>query len=147
MVEKIENSEYGAFVNINNDLGYFIEKNQDCNSLLKMSYGYARRFAVAGMYLQNIVKIEHYEYVMKVFRGFQQLTDGSVKFQEKAFDQAVELIQSYTEVFDRDAIKFVIFSVENGVDSSGLGNEINQFGKIAFVVNSLKHTIKKPNYP
>jgi hypothetical protein len=138
LVKKIENSEHGVFININNDLGCFIENNIECDPLLKMAYGYARRFAMAGLYLQKLAESEDYNHVVNMFKGLQQLTDGSVKFQEKAVDQAVELIQSYSNLFDRKSIKFLVFSVENGVDRSILGEGIQPVEKIAFVVNGMK---------
>ena len=142
LVEKIENSGQGAFLDINNDLGLFIEKNSDCDNLIKMSYAYARRAAVAGMVLQGIVKQEDYDYVYQVFLGIQHATDTStigeqmVDFQDKAVEQSIELIASYTSLFDKKAI----LSLTNAVHGGGINNQLREsethnIETIAAVVN------------
>ena len=114
LVEKIEDNGYGAFLDINNDLGRFVEKNPDCSKMLKMSYGYARRAAVAGMVLQGIMKQADYDYVYKVFNAIQVSTEHTVEFQEEAAKQAYELISSYTNLFKKDGLMLITSLVHQG---------------------------------
>ena len=144
LVEKIENSGQGAFLDINNDLGLFIEKNSDCDSLIKMSYAYARRAAVAGMVLQGIVKQEDYNYVYQVFLGMQQATDTSttgeqmVDFQDKAVEQSIELIASYTSLFDKKAILSLTNAVHGGrINTQLREGETHNIETIAAIVNDV----------
>ncbi len=137
-VQPTENSEHGAFVNINNDLARFIESNEGCDDLIKMSYAYARRFAVAGMCLQGLVKVDLYNHVLSVFKSLQLTTDPDIEFQENAFSQAVDLVESYTSLFDKNAIKYMIHAVENDVDGSTFGEGEHDINVLALTVNHMK---------
>jgi len=113
-VEKIENSEYGVFVNIMNDLGKYIEKiGENDSQMSKMAYAYARRMAAAGLCAQGIWGQEEFNYTNTVFQSFQQSTaynmnqleyQDTIKFQEEAAEQATELIQSYDSRFDKKTL-------------------------------------------
>ena len=146
VVEKIENSGYGAFCDINNDLGLFIGKNfEGIDPMLHMSYAYARRAAAAGMVLQGIAKQIDYDYVYKIFLAVQYSADTSttreqtVEFQNKATEQSVELINSYTSLFDNEAITFIVGVVQNGNANSYFNNlsegETYDLETIATIVN------------
>ena len=147
VVEKIENSGHGAFCDINNDLGLFIGKNfEGIDPMLHMSYAYARRAATAGMVLQGIAKQIDYDYVYKIFLSVQNSADTSttreqtVEFQNKATEQSVELINSYTSLFDNEAITFIVGVVQNGNANSYFNNlsegETYDLETIATIVNN-----------
>lgn len=95
-VKKIDDSDIGVFANVMNDLGSYVDKvgNNDTN-IRKMAYAYARRIAAAGLCAQGVWGQEEYDYTLTLFHSFQQTTEHSVEFQEKAAAQAAEYIQSY----------------------------------------------------
>ena len=113
VVKKINNSG-NAFTDINNDLGTYIDENGDCDPLIKMAYGYARRLAVAGLCLQHIVDKELYDYVYQIFKSLQLSTGQTVEFQKDAAEQARELIFSYTDLFNKDVLNAMVVMVEDG---------------------------------
>jgi TPR repeat protein len=142
LVEKKENSEHGPFVNINNDLASFIEINEDCSDLIKMAYGYARRYAAAGMYAQGIIDNSSYNHVYSMFQGLQLKTrdgDGDSKeFQIKAARQAIEYMISYSKELDVQIIQFTLHIVENGLDSPLSRGETYDFNQVIAVLKELK---------
>ena len=72
-VNKKENSIYGVFVNITNDLSDFSDEvGLNGDPLILMAYAYARRSAAAGMFLQGLISIDDYNYVCDLFVRFQQ---------------------------------------------------------------------------
>ncbi len=100
-VEKLDKQE-SIFINIMNDLEKYIEKSgMKSTNIHKMAYAYARRSAAAGLCIQGIWGEEEYIYTCNIFLNFQQITEHSIEFQEKAADQAVELFQSYDSRFTR----------------------------------------------
>ena len=150
VVEKIENSGYGAFFDINNDLGLFIGKNfEGIDPMLHMSYAYARRAATAGMVLQGIAKQIDYDYVYKIFLAVQNSADTSttreqtVEFQKKASGQAVELIASYTSLFDKETLKFIVGAVESGKAFTPPEGETIDIETLATIVNTATQKMKE----
>lgn len=95
-VEKIDDSNFGVFTNIMNDLGSYVDKvgNNDTN-MRKMGYAYARKMAAAGLCAQGIWGQEEFDYTCTLFKSFQLSTEHTVEFQENAAAQAIELIKSY----------------------------------------------------
>lgn len=138
LVKKAENSQYGIFAEINNDLGDFINNNENCSPELKMSYAYARRFAVAGLYLQGLVEKELYDHVKTIFVGIQNSTGQSIDFQESACNQAVDLVKSYTNLFSENDIRYIVFLVENGIDKSGIGEELIPVEKLSYIIKKMQ---------
>ncbi len=111
-VEKIDDSDYGVFVNVMNDLGSYVDKvgNNDTN-MRKMAYAYARRAAAAGLCAQGIWGQEEFDYIYTFFQSLQQNTanemqqskyEDTIKFQEEAAAQAIELIESYDTRLTKD---------------------------------------------
>ena len=142
VVEKIEDNGHGAFLDINNDLGRFVEKYPDCNDMHKMAYGYARRTAVAGMVLQGIMKQADYDYVYKVFTAIQQTTVHTVEFQEEAAKQAYELIASYTSLFNKEALMMIGSVVHQGNPLTPPEGETLDIEMLAKIIANIK---KKSN--
>lgn len=118
VVEKKYNQPEGILAEINNDLGAFITNNL-INSvdyedkLLVMAYGYARRLVAAGLFLQGVFNREGYNQAKKVFQSLQVKTGHTVKFQEDAFAQALEYIQSYDNRVTREFASLIIGIAEN----------------------------------
>lgn len=135
LVKKAENTGY-VFIDVNNDLGTFIEENEDCDPLIKMAYGYARRYAVAAMYVQGFVKKELYDHVYEVFKGLQLMTGHTVEFQESAAEQAFCLISSYTDLFDKESLRFILSIVHGGEARTPANGEIIDTETLASIVNN-----------
>ncbi len=84
-VEKIDDNDYGVFVNIMNDLGSYVERvGSKEDKLRQMAYAYARRMAAAGLCAQGIWGQEEFDYTYNLFKTFQLSTGQTVEFQEKA---------------------------------------------------------------
>ena len=121
-VEKIDNSEDEVFIKIMNDLGTHIEQvGMNESNMRKMGYAYARRLAAAGLCAQGIWSQEEYDYTMTIFHSFQQMTEQSVEFQEKAGAQAMEYIQSYDSRLDKRLLMGLV-----AVASDDASNAINK---------------------
>lgn len=95
IVPKQTKSGY-VFWDINDDLGKSCEEIMQSTPAVKMAYAYARRAAVAGMYLQGIVTKEVYDHVAVVFKSLQLQTGQTVEFQRQAFLDSIEYMQTYS---------------------------------------------------
>ncbi|MDP5290866.1 hypothetical protein Q9290_00945 [Oceanimonas sp. CHS3-5] len=117
LVEKTDESEYGEFVRINNDLGRLVEKNENLPNDVVMAYGYARRFAVAGMFCQGIVDSDLVVHVTNIFRSLQMSTDQTKEFQNNAAKDALELINDYFYdiTLSLEEVGAICHSVESGI--------------------------------
>ncbi len=136
-VEKIDDNDYGVFVNIMNDLGSYVERvGSKEDKLRQMAYAYARRMAAAGLCAQGIWGQEEFDYTYNLFKTFQLSTGQTVEFQEKASEQAIELIESYDSRLTQE-IQAVITSMIMQ-DASRAKN----IGKI-FSVDELLDIIRK----
>ena len=118
VVEKKYNQPEGILASINNDLNAFMTtsllNSEDYeDKLLVMAYGYARRFAAAGLFLQGVFNRDGYKQAKLVFQGLQLKTGHTVKFQEDAFAQALEYIQSYDNRINREFISLIVGTAEN----------------------------------
>jgi len=81
--------------NINDDLGTAADDIARSTPQIKMAYGYARRTAAAAMHLQGLVTRDVYIHVCGIFRALQQQTGHSVEFQEEAWADSIEFMQTY----------------------------------------------------
>ena len=84
-----------VFWNISDDLGHSCKEIMSSTSLVKMSYGYARRSAAAALYVQGLVDKASYEHVVAMFKALQSQTGQTVEFQEAAAADASEFLRSY----------------------------------------------------
>ncbi len=117
LVVKKYDLEEGIFANINNDLNDAISENTDI--LLKMAYGYARRVASAGLFLQGVFNRENYDHAVNIFKSLQLQTGQSIEFQEEAYSQAIELLQRYDNRFNKVFNSQIISTIElNQVESA-----------------------------
>ncbi|WP_445772059.1 hypothetical protein [Rheinheimera sp.] len=97
------------FININNDLGNAVENGADTwPPLMLMAYAYARRAAVAALYIQGVVEEELYDHVKTFFKGMQIKTGHTVEFQENAFDAAIDYMKIYSPVITKLSIRKII---------------------------------------
>jgi hypothetical protein len=83
---------------INGDLGAASNEIGTSSKKIIMAYGYARRIAVAALYIQGHFKKEDYDHVHSVFKSLQYHTDPSVEFQEQAFADAIAFMQTYHHI-------------------------------------------------
>ena len=129
VVRKKHNLEYGVFANVNNDLNDSIRP--DHNVMILMAYGYARRTAAAGLYLQGVFNRKNYMQASNTFRSLQLQTGQSIEFQEEAALQAVELLLSYSTRLTRNMINKITMAVElDQVQSAYDGNMYFDFEKV-----------------
>lgn len=96
------------FIDINNDLGDAAEEIMANTANIKMAYGYARRTAVAALYIQGIVDKDLYDHVLTVFKSLQIQTEHTVEFQEQAFSESMEFIKSYNPLISTFLAKKII---------------------------------------
>ncbi len=140
VVDKITNSPYGEFANIVYDLGLYNEKVGTSDDPLRlMAYAYARRSATAYLHFQRIMDEVGFSHVVQVFRGFQQITGQSIEFQEEAFEQSEELINSYISPLEKELLQKIRMIMISGkfvskrrfipfrFDRPGLDWQINNF--------------------
>jgi len=121
LIDLVEKKHYrfeSILAEINDDLNNFINEdllqsqNYD-DKLILMAYGYARRFAAAGLFLQGIFTHDEYQHSKDIFYALQSKTGQTVKFQEDAFAQSLEYIQSYDKRISRDFTSKVVIQAEN----------------------------------
>ncbi|GAC30399.1 hypothetical protein [Brumicola pallidula] len=115
-VQKVDQSEYGQFVQINNDLGKFVEDKPELPPEVMMAYGYARRFAVAGMFAQGVVDSGLVNHVKLIFKSLQQSTGLTKEFQNNAAQESLDLINSYFDGIELNLMDLgkLCHSVESG---------------------------------
>jgi len=118
LIKKKHHRFEGVLAEINNDLNDGISEdllqsqNYD-DKLILMAYGYARRFASAGLFLQGVFTKDDHQQSIDIFYALQSKTGQTVKFQEDAFAQALEYIQSYDKRITRDFTSKVTMQAEN----------------------------------
>lgn len=113
-VVKVDDGTHGEFVSIMHDLEAYIEKVGSNDTVIRrMAYAYARRAAATGLCAQGIWGQEEFDYTNKIFQVYQQnislelkqyTYEATVIFQEKAWTQARELIQSYDSRIDKEIL-------------------------------------------
>lgn len=129
-VQKIDQSDGGVFVNIYNDLGVYIERvGLDEDNLKRMASAYARRAAGAGLCAQGIWGAEELSYVLTIFHASQQTTGQSIEFQAEAYEQAIELIQSYDAKLNKEVMSSIVHLMESSENPS----QVQESGRILTV--------------
>lgn len=94
VVKKVSDTGY-IFWNINDDLGDAAEQIMRSSLEVKMAYGYARRTAVAALYMQGLVNRDVFDHVSGIFTALQQQTGHTVEFQEMAYAESTKFMQGY----------------------------------------------------
>lgn len=94
VVKKVSRTDY-VFWNINDDLGHSAEQIMKSSAQVKMAYGYARRAAIAALYLQGLVTRDVLDHVSGIFIALQQQTGHTVEFQENAGAESITFMQGY----------------------------------------------------
>lgn len=112
VVKKISDTGY-AFVDINNDLGEAAEEIMSSSPMVQMAYGYARRTAVAALYVQGLVNKETYDHVISIFKSLQIQTGHTIEFQESAFAGAAEYMIGYHHLITSFMAKMIVSVSEN----------------------------------
>lgn len=120
VIKKINNLEEGVFANINNDLNDSLKEEHDI--MIKMAYAYARRVVVAALYLQGVFNKEAYNHAKNIFLSLQVSTGQSVEFQESAYTQALEFLQSYDYRFNKIFNSEILTVIETNLVESAYDN-------------------------
>jgi hypothetical protein len=118
IVKKKYNQPEGILAEINNDLNDSIgndllDSDNYEDKLLVMAYAYARRCAAAGLFLQGVFSREEYKHAKQIFQYLQVQTGHTIKFQEDAFSQALEYIQSYDNRITREFASSIVVVAES----------------------------------
>jgi len=123
LVEKRSDLALGGFLDMNNDLGSWVEENKDAAPGLFMPYLYARRVAAAGMFAQGIIESEDFLYVENLFFTFMVQVGNKIshpeqiKFQEDSFDSALALMEKYVFGISRESARSLIDAAKAGVST------------------------------
>jgi hypothetical protein len=96
------------FWDINDDLGKAAEPIMKSSVEVQMAYGYARRSAVAAMYLQGIAPRDAFEHVVAVFKSLQGRTGQTVDFQRRAFHDSIDFMQTYSPLITSLFVKTLV---------------------------------------
>ncbi|MCK0509574.1 hypothetical protein [Aromatoleum buckelii] len=135
VVPKQTKSGY-LFWDINDDLGKSCEEIMQSTPEVQMAYGYARRAAVAGMYLQGIVKREIYDHVFAVFKSLQLQTGQTVDFQKQAFLDSIDYMQTYSPFITSFFVKTMVPMVQEYEGSSCRVGDANFFKAVLDLAHS-----------
>jgi hypothetical protein len=120
-VKKKSCTGLGGFVDLNNDLGYMVEKLQINDPGIYMPYFYARRGAAAGMFAQGAFDKQAFDRVDSLFFIFMaqigtKLTrDEQINFQEESLDSALELESKYYAGINRKSTSLLIGAAKKGI--------------------------------
>lgn len=112
IVKKTNDTGY-VFVDINNDLGEAAEEIMNSSPMIQMAYGYARRTAVAALYIQGLVNQDTYNHVISIFKSLQIKTGHTVEFQESAFAEAAEYMLAYHHLITTFMAKMIVSVAES----------------------------------
>lgn len=89
------------FGNIINDLGASVEIIMQHSKLIQMTYAYARRSAATVLYIQGVIDLNAYDHNLAFFKSMQLTTGHTVEFQEQAFSDSVDYLQTYSLAITR----------------------------------------------
>ena len=117
LVKKETKTDF-LFNNIMGDLGIAAEKIMSNTPLIQMSYAYARRDSAAAMHAQGLYHKDDYDYVISMFKIFQQKTGSTVEFQELAAAESLEFMKNYSHIVSGLLIKKII-QIANFYDVPG----------------------------
>lgn len=112
IVKKTNHTGY-VFADINNDLGEVSDEIMNSSLMVQMAYGYARRTAVAALYIQGLVNEDTYNHVVSIFKSLQIKTEHTVEFQESAFSEAAEYMLAYHHLITSFMAKMIVSVAEN----------------------------------
>lgn len=151
LIEKKNNTDYGAFADIISDINDFFghvhahdtmevsfERHADIDDLTKMAFGYANRTIVAGAIIQGAYKIEIYDIAKSIFKILQMTTNHSKEFQIDAAAKAQEFVASYDHRLSADLMGLMVQMVESGFDNSFLRGGIENYDKTISILIQTK---------
>jgi hypothetical protein len=95
-----------VFGNIINDLGASVETIMQHSKLIQMTYAYARRSAATVLYIQGVIDLNAYDHNLAFFKSMQLTTGHTVEFQEQAFSDAVDYMQTYSPAITRLFVQY-----------------------------------------
>lgn len=118
IARKVSRSGY-IFIDINADLAAASDEIVKCPKQVVMAYGYARRAAVAAIYIQGHLKKEDYDYVQSIFVSLQVSTDRSKEFQEQAYADSIAYMQTYHHIINNNFLNTLISTARDYEIPSG----------------------------
>lgn len=136
LVEVVPKATKTGFVfwNINDDLGKASEDIMASTPLVKMTYGYARRSAMAALHIQGLVNADQYAHATAIFKSLQVQTGRTVEFQENAARLSDEFMQTYAREISGLFTKKVIAI---SLDYEFTGERMNDADFFAEVVETI----------
>lgn len=138
VVNKHEVSPNGCFQNAHDELLALAKNKSVDDNLIKMAYGYAIRTAGAALFLQGIISKTSYLQITNSFKQLQHETNQTVKFQEDACSQAVELIMSYDHQLSENNLKTLVIYVEQNIEHSSEQSSALTFNELINKIKSLQ---------
>lgn len=124
VIAKNNKTKLGPLEDLNRDLANYIEKNfETCDPMIKMTYGYARRVAMTGLYFQGVVGKNVVNHVQDIFVGLQKTTGQTIDFQREAADQASKVLKSYVPRLTRKHEKALIHYAREATTAVELAKE------------------------
>lgn len=133
VVPKVTQAGY-IFWNINDDLGTAAAEIMKGSPQTQMAYGYARRVAVAAMYVQGLVTKDTYSHVSSIFRDLQNQTGQTIEFQEKAGAESIAFMQTYHYLISSMFVKKVISIAQDYEVPPGRLSDADLFSEVADTV-------------
>lgn len=124
------------FWEINDDLGKSCDDIMKCSTQVVMAYGYARRTAVAALFLQGLVSKDVYDHVQGIFKSLQSQTDPSVAFQERAADDSERFMQTYHHLITGLLVKKLIWIAQNCEPAGNRMSDADLFASVIDMVYS-----------
>jgi len=120
VVTKASCTGLGGFVDLNNDLGLWLEENKQPEPGLLMPYFYARRIAAAGMFAQGAISSQDFDKIESLFFNFMAQVgneiskEEQIKFQEESLDSSIELAEKYIVGVTRKSTQLLICCAKQG---------------------------------
>lgn len=119
-----------VFWDINDDLGKAADKIIKSSAEIQMAYGYARRSAVAAMYLQGLAPRDVLDHVGAVFKALQAKTGHTIEFQKQAFNDSIEFMQSYNPLITSLLVKTLVPMAREYEPSAGRKSDPDFFAAV-----------------
>ncbi|MEC8011852.1 MAG: hypothetical protein VX185_13930 [Pseudomonadota bacterium] len=130
------NLRYGHYHEAADDLGVFIAlADQDTlDKKVHMAFAYARRYIVAGLYLQGLGHNEDITLAEKMFKVTQAITGHTKEFQIEAHQQALDFLIRYSPVFTPNFLNKAYLLARSGVTFIETGSGVLDFDDLTQLI-------------
>lgn len=144
IARKVSRSGY-IFIDINADLAAASDEIVKCPKQVVMAYGYARRAAVAAIYIQGHLKKEDYDYVQSIFVSLQVSTDRSKEFQEQAYADSIAYMQTYHHIINNNFLNTLISTARDYEIPSGHLDDNELIEEVLEIIHQEQESIQTRN--